>query len=154
MAISPINIMRTWIDDATLAVTRADEAGAALRGLADDASAADETMHAIGGGMGADDPFDAALALADDGVRGIYDGWTKSDAAYSLLNTAISKHPGGEGYLQLQAAREAAEQASGDVGHWIARGARTPVASLEASVAPQLDRIRTLAQDALRAAGG
>lgn len=147
-----INVIRTWIDDASLAMTRVDESRTAMSDLVADPNASKMTHEVLADGAAFDDPFDAALKLADDGVRGIWDGWTKSDAATSLLTQAVSKHPGGAGYIELVAAREAAEQASGDLGNWIARGGRAPVASIEAAVRPQLERIRELAAESLRAA--
>ena len=147
-----INVIRTWSDDAALAAQRANEATTALATLRDDASALDEISHALGSGGTWDDPFDAALELAEQGNRGIWDGWTKANAAHSLLTRAVADHPGGAGHVQLQRAHALAEQASGDLGNWIAMGGRREAFSgVESVVRAQLDEVRTIAERLSRA---
>lgn len=141
-----INVIRTWSDHVALAAQRADEATTALAGLRDDAAALDEITHALGSGSTWDDPFDAALELAEQGNRGVWDGWTKADAAHALLGRAVADHPGGAGLLQLQRAQGLAEQASGDLGNWIATGGRrASFAAVESVVRAQLDEVRSIA---------
>ncbi len=142
-----INVIRTWSDNAALAAQRVDEAAQALTSLRDDASALDEITHALGSGSTWDDPFEAARDLAEQGNRGIWDAWTKADAAHSLLGRAVAKHPGGEGFLQLRRAEALAEQASGDLGNWIATsGRRASFPALESSVQAQLAEVRSIAE--------
>lgn len=142
-----INMMRTWSDHAALAAKRADEATTALATLRDDASALDEITRALGSGSTWDDPFDAARDLAEQGNRGIWDAWTKSDAAHSLLGRAVAEHPGGAGLVQLKRAEALAEQAGGDLGNWIvSTGRRASFDALEASVRAQLTEVRSIAE--------
>lgn len=148
-------VVRTWGDHLALAAQRATESGTALRSLVDDADAAADVTRAVRSGSTWDDPFDAVRELADAGNRGLWDGWTKAEAAQSLLGRALERHPGGAGVLELQHARSIAEQASGDLGNWIATGGRG--ASLESvgrSVTGQLDEVRRLAAQVAAAAAG
>lgn len=141
-----INMMRTWGDHAALAAQRADEATTALASLRDDAAALDDITHALGSGGTWDDPFEAARDLAEQGNRGIWDAWTKSDAAHSLLGRAVADHPGGAGHVELQRAQALAEQVSGDLGNWIATGGRAPFASVESVARAQLVEVRSIAE--------
>ncbi len=143
---SGINVMRSWGDDVLLAAQRAEESTAALAALRGDAGRLDEALHAISNGSTWDDPFDAALELAEGGNRGLWDGWSKADAAHTILTRAVRSHPGGEGAVQLQRATSIAEQASGDIGNFIATGGRHGTfEGLEAAVRSQLDEVRELA---------
>ncbi len=147
-----INVMRTWSDDVALGVTRADEARTALADLVDNPAAVADATHWVGNGGSFDDPFDAALALADDGNRGLWDGWTKSEAAQSVLSRALASHPGGAGVNELHRAQSIAEQAAGDIGNWIATGGRGgTLEALEASVRTQLEQVRSLGEAVLAA---
>ncbi|MCW2920947.1 MAG: hypothetical protein JWL76_821 [Thermoleophilia bacterium] len=142
-----LNVIRTWSDHAALAAQRASESTSALATLRGDASALDEITHALGSGSSWDDPFDAALELAEQGNRGVWDGWTKADAAHSLLGRAVAEHPGGAGLIQLQRAEALAEQASGDLGNWIATGGRSGTFdAVESVVRSQLDEARSIAE--------
>jgi hypothetical protein len=114
-----IGFMRTWADDAALAVTRVDEAHGALDGLARDAGRLDETVHVLSDGASFDDPAEAALHLAEDGNRGIWDAWTKLGAAQSLLDRAIGAHPPEGVRNALVAARTTSARAAGDVENWM-----------------------------------
>jgi hypothetical protein len=147
-----INLVRTWSDDVALGVTRATEARTALAGLVDSPSALDETVDIVRSGAGSDDPFDVVLELAEGGNRGLWDGWTKAEAAQSLLTRAVAAHPGGAGVTQLHRAQDVAEQAAGDIGNWIATGGRGgTLEALEASVRSQLDEVRQLGEAVLAA---
>jgi hypothetical protein len=146
-----INAARGWIDDVALAMQRTSEAQGALTRLAGDATAADDVIVAVRSGSTWNNPFDAVRDLADGGNRGLWDAWTKSDAAEEILSRAVEHHHGGDGYLQLVRAREAAAQASGDVGIWIANGGRSSIQALESVVRPQLELVREMAQLAARA---
>ena len=147
-----ISAARGLIDDVSLAVQRTLDSEGALARLIGDASAADDVTHAVGSGGSWDDPFDAVRELAEGGNRGLWDAWTKADAAESILSRAVERHPGGEGYSHLLGAREAAAQASGDLGNWIARSGPSTLESLEAIVRPQLERVREMAALATRPA--
>jgi hypothetical protein len=146
-----INAVRGWIDDVALAMQRTTESQGALSRLLGDAAAADDVTHAVQSGSSWDDPFDAVLELADGGNRGLWDAWTKADAAESILSRAVERHHGGDGYAQLLGAREAAAQASGDLGNWIATGGRSSLQGLEAVVRPQLEQARAMATLAVHA---
>ena len=142
-----INVIRTWSDNAALAAQRATESTSALATLRGDAAALDEITHALGSGGSWDDPFDAVLELAEQGNRGVWDGWTKADAAHSLLGRAIADHPGGAGLVQLHRAQALAEQASGDLGNWIATGgSHASFEAVETVVRAQLDEVREIAE--------
>ena len=140
-------MIRTWSDNAALAAQRASESTTALATLRNDASALDEITHALGSGGSWDDPFDAARDLAEQGNRGVWDGWTKADAAHSLLSRAVAEHPGGAGLVQLQRAQALAEQASGDLGNWIATGGRhASFDAVESVVRLRLGEVREIAE--------
>jgi hypothetical protein len=146
-----LGFMRTWVDEVALGVERVTESKAALRGLVRDSAAADDITHALASGSTWDDPFDAALEMAEAGNRGLYDGWTKAEAAQSILSRAVSKHPGGAGQLELMRAQSIAEQASGDLGNWISTGgSSSSLKVLEASVRAQLDEVRSLGLQVIR----
>jgi hypothetical protein len=148
-----INVVRTWGDELSLGLQRARESRTAMQQLVADARAADDVTRAVRSGSTWDDPFDAVRELAQQGNRGLWDGWTKADAAHSLLGRAISKHPGGAGHVELVRAREIAEQASGDLGNWISTSGRgAALEALEASVRGQLDEIRALGEQVAAAA--
>jgi hypothetical protein len=147
-----INVVRTWSEEAALAIQRASESQSALQRLVTDADASDELVHAVGSGADFDDPFDAVITLARAGNDGMYDAWNGAEAAGSILERAAAKHPGGEGYTQLLRAAAQAEQAGGDLGNWIATGGRSAsLGQLEAHVRPMLDEVRSAAEGALRA---
>lgn len=141
-----INVVRTWSDNVALAAQRASESTTALATLRGDATALEAITHALGSGGTWDDPFEAARDLASQGNRGVWDGWTKADAADSLLGRAIADHPGGAGLVQLHRAQALAEQASGDLGNWIATGGRSgSFDAIESMVRPQLEEVRDIA---------
>ncbi len=146
-----INVMRTWTDEVVLAVQRIDESRTALTELAGDASKLDDTLHALASGSTWDDPFEAARDLAEAGNRGMWDAWTKGEAAHSILKRAIAKHPAGDGATQLLRAQALTEQASGDLGNFIVNGGHRNFAGLERAVSAQLDQAREAAQLALAA---
>lgn len=140
-----ISAARALIDDVSLAVQRTLGAEGALGRLVGHASAADDVTRAVRSGGSRNDPFRAVRDLADGGNSALLDAWTQSEAAATMLARAVERHPGGPGSTQLLAAREAADQASGDLGSWIARGAPGSIESLEAIVRPQLERVRAMA---------
>lgn len=146
-------VVRTWGDQLALAARRASESRTALRELVADPAAATDVTRAIRSGSTWDDPFDAVRELAETGNRGLWDGWTKAEAAQSLLGRALDRHPGGAGVLELRRAQSLAEQASGDLGNWIATGGRgVSLEVIERSVASQLDEVRRLAGQVAAAA--
>ena len=145
-----INLVRSFGEEVALGMQRISEARTALAGLVDDAAKADDAAHAIASGSTWDDPFDAILELAETGNRGLWDGWTKAEAAHSIFSRAIARHPGGEGVVELHRAAALVEQASGDLGNWVATGGRgATLTQVEAVVGTQLDQAREAAQLAL-----
>lgn len=147
-----VSWIRTWADDVALGVTRATEAKGALASLARDADAVDDITLAVRSGSTWDDPMDAVLELAENGNRGLWDGWSKADASLSILKRAIDKHPGGAGVAELRRAQGAAQRAGVELEDWIRGGAPQPFASLEATVRGHLDQVRALGEQVLRGA--
>ncbi|MCB0879208.1 MAG: hypothetical protein KDC46_09545 [Thermoleophilia bacterium] len=148
-----INVMRSWADEAMLALQRMDEARGALAELVAHPAQADDATHAIASGSTWDDPFDAIRELADGGNRGLWDGWSKAEAAQSILTRAVQKHPGGEGVVQLQRAQAFADEAGGAIGNWVAEGGRgATLAQVETFARQHLDEARAAAQRAIDAA--
>ena len=147
-----INVMRTWADDALLATQRAGEAQRALGSLVRDARAVHETELAVADGGTWDEPMEALRDLAEDGNRGLWDAWTKTDAARTVLTRAAAKHPGGDGRTELIGARDAADRSVQLLDAWISEGGRsTPLARVESAVSAQLQELRRLAGAALDA---
>lgn len=146
-----INVIRTWSDDVSLAAQRATEARDALAGLRTNPRALDDAMHAIGSGGGEwDDPFDVARDLAEQGNRGIWDGWVKSGAASTLLRRAATAHPGGPEVATLNRAHAIAAQTKSDLGAWIeAGGGSATFDAIEGAARVRLDEVRALAAQVL-----
>ena len=135
-----------WISDARLAMTRVDEARSALASLVDDPAAARITREALADGAAFDDPFEAARSIAEDGTRGLWDGWSKATAATSILGRAVAKHPAGAGSAQLAEAHAITASVADALDGWIASGGTdAPLESIVAAANPLLERAGSLA---------
>ena len=142
---SSISAARGVIDDVALAVQRTLDSEGALARLVGDASAARDVTRAVRSGPSWHASFGVVDELAARGSQDLHGAWTNAEEAATILSRVVERHPGIDGYAQLLGAREAAVQASGDLGNWIARGGRDPLESLQAVVRPQLERVRAMA---------
>lgn len=148
-----MGVVRTWSDEVARGIEHLAESRSALAALARDTTAVGDLTLAVRSGGASRRTFDAVHELAEGGNGGLWKGWTEAEAAQSAFARALAEHPGGAGQVQLMRAQLVAEQASGDLGNWIATGGRgASFDAIAAMVAPHLDDARAAAQRVLASA--